>query len=424
MSRPSRRTRPWLALLVALPLVAAAAEGSKPEFVAPTKDYTDLFQAAASDLQEVILAEKFGVVAVAEFTDLTGGNLHVGRIFAEELSTMLVATPIKQAPKKGGIGGLFGGGPQKFRVMDPSSIEEFVRAGGGASIWSSTKKIREFGSDSDVQLVVTGKIEISNREARFFLKAVETKESNIVWARSLSVPGVAAGTETVAAPLAVATPALDVQPLAVETAPPADKPADAPALAAATGLVAAAVDAPPVVAPQAAAPQAAAPQVAPAKPAAPTMSSGVAEGAAVPLAAAGLPTEVSSFENGWLRARIRSASKYEGSGWVTAVLDVTNLSDRPVFVDVAQDDPGRGIDEFSNAWRVERVSGLRLAPSANPAMTPLTARSTISVVVVLATTAQPSGKRLSFSPNLLWWGSNGAGDNGRVALAFANVRVD
>ena len=417
MSRPASRTRPALALLLALPLAAGAAESTKPEFVAQTKDYTDLFQSAASDLQEMILADKFGVVAIAEFTDLTGGDLYVGRIFAEELSTMLVATPIKQAPKKGGIGGLFGGGAQKFKVMDPSAIEEFVRAGGGASIWSSTKKIREFGKDSDVDIVVTGKIEIYNREARFFLKAVETGESSIVWARTISVPGVAAGTETAAAPLAAA-PVLDAQPLATE---PAAAPTEASAAStavvaaagAATGMLASAVDAP---APQAAAPV---PQAA-----APAPQPQASAPAAIPLAAVGLPTEVSSFENGWLRARIRSASKYEGSGWVTAVLDVTNLSDRPVFVDVAQDDPGRGVDEFSNAWRVERVSGLRLAPSANPGMTPLTARSTISVVVVLATTAQPSGKRLSFSPNLLWWGSNASGDSGRVALAFANVRVD
>jgi hypothetical protein len=170
----------------------------------------------------------------------------------------------------------------------------------------------------------------------------------------------------------------------------------------------------PSVAPQSAAP-------AP-KPVAPPSAAATAP--VIPLGAAGLPAEVMTFDNGWLRARIRSASKYEGSGWVTAVLDVTNLSDRPVFVDVAQDDPGRGVDEFGNTWRVERVSGLRLAPNANPGMTPLTAQSTLSVVVVMATSSQPSGKRLSFSPNLLWWGSNGAGDSGRIALAFANVRVD
>jgi hypothetical protein len=419
MSRPASRTRSLLVALFALPLAAAGAENNKPEFVSQTKDYTDQFQAAASDLQEMILAEKFGVVAVAEFTDLTGGDLHIGRIFAEELSTMLVATPIKQAPKKGGIGGLFGGGAQKFRVMDPSAIEEFVRAGGGASIWSSTKKIREFGKDSDVQIVVTGKIEISNREARFFLKAVETSESSIVWARTISVPGVAAGTETAAAPLAAA-PVLDAQPLATEPATTADKPADGSAASAgvaaagaAVGIFAGAGEAPPTAAPQAA--------TAPVKPAAPSASP---DAGTIPLAAVGVPTEVSSFENGWLRARIRSASKYEGSGWVTVVLDVTNLSDRPVFIDVAQDEPGRGVDEYGNAWRIERVSGLRLAPGANPGMTPLTVRAPITVVMILATTVQPSGKRLSFSPNLLWWGSNAAGDSGRVALAFANVRVD
>ena len=430
MSRPTLIKELLLAALCAWPLVAAGGEVSKSEFFAQSKDYADAYQAAATELQDLILAEKIGVVAVAEFTDMTFGPLHVGRLFAEEFSTLLVAPSTKPQPKKGGIGGLFGGSPFKYRVMDPAAIEEFVRAGGGASLWSSTKKIREFGKEADVEVVVTGKIEISNREARFFLKAVETKEASILWARTLSVPGIARGTETVAAPLAAAAPVLEAQPLAAEpVVPVADKPADAaPAAtaaaaavpaAAATALIAAAVPTPSAV-PQSSAPQ----SVAPASKPAPAAAAPAVAAPAIPLGAAGLPTEVMTFENGWLRARIRSASKYEGSGWVTAVLDVTNLSDRPVFVDVAQDDPGRGVDEFGNAWRVERVSGLRLAPSANPGMTPLTAQSTISVVVVLATSSQPSGKRLSFGPNLLWWGSNSAGDSGRIALAFANVRVD
>jgi hypothetical protein len=422
MSRPTQPTRLILAALCAWSLVAGGGEVSKSEFFAQSKDYADAYQAAATELQDLILAERIGVVAVAEFTDLTFGELHVGRLFAEEFSTLLVAPSSKPQPKKGGIGGLFGGGPSKYRVMDPAAIEEFVRAGGGASLWSSTKKIREFGSEADVQVVVTGKIEISNREARFFLKAVATKDASILWARTLSVPGIARGTETVAAPLAAAAPVLEAQPLAAEpVVPVADKPTDAapgpsaaaPAVAAAAGMIAAASPSP-SVAPQSAAP-------AP-KPVAPPSAAATAP--VIPLGAAGLPAEVMTFDNGWLRARIRSASKYEGSGWVTAVLDVTNLSDRPVFVDVAQDDPGRGVDEFGNTWRVERVSGLRLAPNANPGMTPLTAQSTLSVVVVMATSSQPSGKRLSFSPNLLWWGSNGAGDSGRIALAFANVRVD
>lgn len=405
MSRPAPRTRPLLAALLVLPLAAGGGEVSKAEFFAESAAYTAPLQNAATELQALVQAEKLKVVAVAEFTDMTGGTLHVGRIFAEELSTLLVATPPPVAQKKGA----------KARVMDPAAIDEFVRAGGGASLWSSTKKIREFGKASDVQLVVTGKIEISNREARFFLKAVETKEASIIWARTISVPGVAAGTETVAAPVAAAEPVLAAEPLAAEpvagaplatTTDPATDAASAAAAAAAATLAVGA---------------AASPAAAPSAGSSPAPA---ASAPVVPLAASGFPSEVTSFENGWLRARIRSASKYEGSGWVTAVLDVTNLSDRPVFIDVAQDDPGRGLDEFNNSWRVERVSGLRFAPNANPGMTPLGAQATLSVVVVMATTAQPSGKRLSFGPNLLWWGSNQAADNGRVALAFTNVRVD
>lgn len=481
MSRPATRVRSTSAALLALALAAGAGAGeiSKSEFFAQSADYLGPLQNAATEVQALVQAEKIKVVAVAEFTDMTGGRLHVGRIYAEELSTLLVAAPTPAGQKKG---------PAKHRVMDPSAIDEFVGQGGGGSLWSSTKKIREFGKASGVQLVVTGKIEISNREARLFLKAVETAEASIIWARTISVPGVAAGTETVAAPVAPAAPALEAQPLAAEataTEPAATEPAATAAAsttsadrtpsaapAAAAGVLAAAGAASSAAA--AATPTAAATGTKPAdakpsdtkpadakpadaKPAptaaaapsattaaattaatttaaattaaATTAAAGAAPAAAapapaIPLAAVGLPPEVVSFENGWLRARIRSASKYEGSGWVTAVLDVTNLSDRPVFIDVAQDDPGRGVDEFGNPWRVERVSGLRLAPSANPGMTPLTAQATISVVVVLATTAQPSGKRVSFGPNLLWWGSNAANDNGRVAVAFANVRVD
>lgn len=400
MYRFAAPIRSCCALLLALPLCAAGGEVSKAEFFAQRDDYLPAFQTASAELHALIPAQKFAVVAVAEFTDMTGGKLHIGQTYAEELSTLLVEASIAPQPKKGA---------KKYKVMEPSSIEEFVRAGGGGSIWSSTKKIREFAKGSDVELVITGKIDISNREARFFLKAVETTEATIVWARTISVKGVAAGTETIAT-AAVAPPALEAQPLATNAppvepavpesaAPATDAPADT--VAAAAAITAISSNSTPAPSP-------------PARPA-----------PAVPLAAAvGLPPEVASFENGWLRARIRSASKYEGSGWVTAVLDVTNLSSRPMFIDVAQDDPGRGVDEFSNNWRVERVSGLRLAPIANPGMTPLGAQSTISVVVVLATTANPSGKRLTFGPNLLWFGSASAGDNGRVELAFTNVRVD
>lgn len=403
-----------LAVFAGLPIGLALGSGAptKAEFQAQPSDYLDTFKAAADELHALFQAERHGVVAVAEFTDMTGNELYIGKLFAEELSTLLLAPRPVEGGKKGPK-------PFKYRVMDHAAISEFVMAGGGGSLWSSTKKIKEFGKSSGVTLVVTGKIEITNREARFFLKAVETKEASIVWARTLSVPGVAAGTETAVAAVPEPEPlqaAPDVPPAsAPATVPTATSPSSEPAATPTTQAAAA----PPVTtaAAPAPAPAAVAP-IATASLAAPTTT------APTPLATPAVGAEVLTFENGWLRARIVSASKYEGSGWVTVVLDVTNLSDRPVFVDLAQQDPGRGIDEFNNAWRVERVTGLKLAANPTPAMTPLAARGTARVFIILATTVNPSGTRLSFAPNLLWWGSNAAGDAGRVPLAFQNVRVD
>jgi len=420
-------------VLVLASSVAAAGEGGKAEFRAQSKDYVGAFSDAAASLKELIQAEKVKVVAVAEFTDINGEPLYIGRLFAEEFSSMMV-------------------GPRKqYRIMDPAAIDDFVRAAGGASLWSSTKKIKDFGRAADVDLVVTGRIEIADREARFFFKAVETEDASIAWARTFSVPGIAAGTEAAALPLAtpepvlaaevVAEPAVAVAPIATAepalaptgegstaAVPPEATPAIAASPAASKGPVTAAPGAAPVVAALPVATPSMVPAVMPAPAAAPV---GAAPPAATPAivaiavpAATPAPAEVALFENGWLRARIRSASKYEGSGWVTAVVELTNLSERTVFIDAAQGDPGKGLDELGNAWRIERVSGLRLAPSPNAGMTLLAPHTTLSVVMVLATSAPASGRRLSFGPNLLWFGSVTAGDSGRVALAFANVRVD
>jgi TolB-like protein len=153
---------------------APAADVSRAEFFADTKAYLPPFTAAAEKIKALIAAEEYEVVAVAEFTDMQGQPLHVGRIYAEEISALLV------------------GRGRQYRMMDPAAIAESVTASGGASLWSSTKKIKDFGSDSGVELVVTGKIDIASAEARVFLKAVETKEASIAWAQTLNIPGRAA----------------------------------------------------------------------------------------------------------------------------------------------------------------------------------------------------------------------------------------
>lgn len=151
-----------------------AGEVSRAEFLAETKVYVPPFTVAAEKIKALIAAEEFELVAVAEFTDMQNQPLHVGRIYAEEISALLV------------------GRSKQYKLMDPAAIAESVAASGGASLWSSTKKIKEFGSDSGVELVVTGKIDISSGEARVFLKAVETKEASIAWAQTLNIPGRAA----------------------------------------------------------------------------------------------------------------------------------------------------------------------------------------------------------------------------------------
>ena len=176
MSDPSRA--PWLVIALAAALawspVAPAADVSRAEFFAETKAYVPPFTAAAEKIKALIAAEEYEVVAVAEFTDMQGQPLHVGRIYAEEISALLV------------------GRGKQYRMMDPAAIAESVTASGGASLWSSTKKIKDFGSESGVELVVTGKIDISSAEARVFLKAVETKDASIAWAQTVNLPGRAA----------------------------------------------------------------------------------------------------------------------------------------------------------------------------------------------------------------------------------------
>lgn len=172
MSFRSRAALPAVALvLVALAGPAGAGDVSRAEFFADTKVYLGPFGDAATKLKALIAADEYQVVAVANFTDMSGAPLHVGRIYAEEISTLLV-------------------GPRSaYKVMDSAAIAEAVAASGGASIWSSTKKIRDFGKESGVQLVVTGKMEITANEARVYLKAVETDEASIVWAQTVSLPG-------------------------------------------------------------------------------------------------------------------------------------------------------------------------------------------------------------------------------------------
>lgn len=176
MSDPSRAPLFVISLAAALAWGPAAPAGdvSRAEFIAETKAYLPPFTAAAEKVKALITAEEFEVVAVAEFTDMQGQPLHVGRIYSEEISALLV------------------GRAKLYRMMDPAAIAESVATSGGASLWSSTKKIKEFGSDSGVELVVTGKIDISSAEARVFLKAVETKEASIAWAQTVNIPGRAA----------------------------------------------------------------------------------------------------------------------------------------------------------------------------------------------------------------------------------------
>jgi hypothetical protein len=484
-----------LAALMAVTFLSAAAPASAQapgpdEFTAKASDYETPFTEASAAIKQIILDEGFAVVGVADFTDLAGQPLQIGRLYAEEFATRLVG------PRK------------KYRLLDPATLLGLVEASGGTSLWATPEKIRQFGKQSKVELVVTGRIEIAAKEARFFIKAIATDDAGVVWAKTIAVPGVsaaaaeeaakaeaealAAQTKLVAQPIASDATSSDALAITVgsmfgeQTTPSAapasagavtTNPAAPPATVAATPTIGAIVAAPvptasapaasvttasapaatsnppapsapaatTTAAPAPAATQAAAPAPSP-KPAAPQVSApvggaAVAAGAAVTAAAASAaaapapkpapvqaapapPPEVLTFENAWLRARVRSASKYEGSGWVTAVLDLTNLSDRPIKLDAAQDDPGKGVDELGNNWRIERVSGLKLASGAAAVNTTLNPSSTVSVVVVLATSANPSGRRLSFGPNIYWFGSPASGDSGRVAVAFSNIRVN
>lgn len=164
----------WVAASAISAPSAAAGEVSRAEFFAPTEVYLAQFTEAAAQLKALVAADGYQVVAVTGFTDMEGRALHVGRIYAEEVTTLLV-------------------GPRKaYRVMDPAAIAESLAVSGGESLWSSTKRIKDFGRESGVDLVVTGKLEIRNQEARIYLKAVETREASIAWARTVSLPGRAA----------------------------------------------------------------------------------------------------------------------------------------------------------------------------------------------------------------------------------------
>ncbi len=474
---------------------ALAADEPRAEFTAKSADYEAAFGEASAAIKQIILDESFDVVGVADFTDLAGQPLQIGRLYAEEFATRLVG------PRK------------KYRLLDPGTLLGLVEAAGGTSLWATPEKIRQFGAKSKVDLVVTGRIEIAAKEARFFIKALATEDAGVVWAKTIAVPGISAAAAAAAAQAEVealaAQTKLVAQPMnadatgdavaelftgsaaaatgesaAAATTAPASTPtigalvaASVPAVSASSAPVTAPppITTPPLVsapiasvpavgvaaaaaatpAPRSVAPAPTTPSPKPATPSAAAASSApvaaavtapVSTGAAAvtavaaaagvaattsappsvpkPVAAPAPPPEVLTFENAWLRARVRSASKYEGSGWVTAVLDLTNLSDRPIKLDAAQDDPGKGVDELGNNWRIERVSGLKLANGTGTANTTLNPSSTVSVVVVLATTAQPSGRRLSFGPNLYWFGSAAVGDSGRVAVAFSNIRVN
>lgn len=491
-----------------LAFAALAADEPRAEFTAKAGDYDAPFGEASAAIKQIILDEGFEVVGVADFTDLAGQPLQIGRLYAEEFATRLVG------PRK------------KYRLLDPATLLGLVDASGGTSLWTTPEKIKQFGAKSKVELVVTGRIEIAAKEARFFIKAVATEDAGVVWAKTIAVPGVSAAAAEAAAkaeadaiaaqtklvPQPIAADATQSDALAITvggmftgpdaattTAPASSAGADSsaaspgPAVTAAAPTIGAIVAAPapvstppattataasasapvavtaaaatapaahspaataskPVAAPSSAAAPASKPIASAPSPAAsaPVGSGAVAATAAVTTAAAVVtaaaanpppapapapkpapvqatpapPPEVLTFENAWLRARVRSASKYEGSGWVTAVLDLTNLSDRPIKLDAAQDDPGKGVDELGNNWRIERVSGLKLASGAAAVNTTLNPSTTVSVVVVLATSASPSGRRLSFGPNIYWFGSSAAGDSGRVAVAFSNIRVN
>jgi hypothetical protein len=488
MSREHRPPALNLLLFVTFLVLGAPAPASEApagEFTAKAADYDAPFGEASAAIKQIILDEGFEVVGVADFTDLAGQPLQIGRLYAEEFATRLVG------PRK------------KYRLLDPATLLGLVEASGGPGLWATPEKIRQFGDKSKVELVVTGRIEIAAKEARFFIKAIATDDAGVVWARTIAVPGVSAAAAAAAAEAAAlaAQAKLVAMPISTEVAPAdalgnsmsAVEPAAATGTAAASGAAALAVPAAAAAAPAATAPApaastsassasapsgaivaagvaaavvsaassspapeptstAASSPPAPAKPAPSVLPTGavaapkpvvpavaaattaaVVASAGAPAAApvpkpgavpVALPAEVLTFENAWLRARVRSASKYEGSGWVTAVLDLTNLSDRPIKLDAAQDDPGKGVDELGNNWRIERVSGLKLASGAGTVNTMLNPSSTVSVVVVLATSAQPSGRRLSFGPNLYWFGSPASGDSGRVAVAFSNIRVN
>jgi TolB-like protein len=395
--------RPSCALL--LPFLAglwpSAGAAAALEFDAEPAAYSSELDAAAESLRTLIAAEDVEAVAIAEFSDLTGEGLHLGRLLAEELASRLVP------PRKG------------YRLLDPATIGELVAAQGGPTLWASATKIKRFGADADVELVVVGRIEVGRRQARVFLKAIETRSASIVWARTLTVAGVAAGTETATAALAVAAP-LAAEPEPLPAPPEAAPPVAAPATVAAPT-------------PEAALPEAGAPARAPEPasdpaPAAAEVAAPRAEPAPAPSTAAAAPVApaaaaATAFENGWLRATVRSASKYQGSRWVTVVLELTNLSDRAVAIDGIAGEPGVGVDELGNPWQVERISGLKLAPAASPGLTSLAPGAKLNVVVMLASAAAESGQRLSFGPNLWWYGSEAEGDHGRLTLAFDGVPI-
>ena len=69
---------------------ALAADEPRAEFTAKSADYEAAFGEASAAIKQIVLDESFDVVGVADFTDLAGQPLQIGRLYAEEFATRLV----------------------------------------------------------------------------------------------------------------------------------------------------------------------------------------------------------------------------------------------------------------------------------------------------------------------------------------------
>jgi hypothetical protein len=413
--------RPWtLALLAAGASlwVGSASAASGAEFNPAGRAYESEFQRASAELMRLVKEDEIKVLAVAEFTDMEGRPSYIGRVFAEEFSTLLVS----QAT-----------GKKRARVLDPNSIVDFMndKEEGGGNPLASNKALKRFGKNSKAELLLSGKLTIGPKELRLFLRALNTESGGIRWASTVVVQGTAAGyVEPAAAAPAVASPSALVAPAAASVAAPA---VSAPVLAApavsAPNLGAPVVAAPTIAAPTIAAPAIAAPTITAPTIATPTIAAPrvSAPVVAAPAAAAEPPRAAPrqaqhEFDNGVVRATLRNVQKFPDQGWATAVIDIINVGGAPLVLDIAAGDPGTGTDDKGNSWKVERVTGLKMVEKAGPDMTALAPNATMPVVLVLTTSGRPLGDQLSFTANVLWY-SPSAQDGGRLGMNFTNVKL-